>query len=88
MSEEQKVSFMQELDRWSDEMVIQPLLAAVKKSRNGELSEEARYELEEEAMQGVRTVIRQKVLQSYRNGRMTRGEAPANLPVARRPVRA
>ncbi len=75
---------MQELDFWSDEMVIQPLLAAVKKSRSSELSEEARYELVEEAMGAVRTVIRQKVLQSYRNGRMTRTSGPENLPVAKR----
>jgi len=85
---EQKVSFMQELDRWTDENVIQPFLSAQKEAGSAELSEEGRDEKVAQAMDAVRTAIRQKVLQSFRNGRMTRGTPPAKLPVPKRQVRA
>jgi hypothetical protein len=48
---EQKQSFMQQLDAWTDEVIIAPLF------REGpEIAEE------------IREAIRDKVLQSYRNG--------------------
>ena len=58
MSEEkQKSSFMQELDRWSDSNIISPLYA-------GESSPDDWME----AVERVKKAIREKVLQSYRNG--------------------
>jgi len=49
---EQKVSFMQQLDNWTDEAVIAPLVDG------GGV----------EAQLQVRKAIREKVLESYRNG--------------------
>ena len=72
MSEEQKVSFMQDLDRWTDENIVLPLF-----------NTDANQDDWEEGVARVKQAIRQKVLQSYRNGRMTRTGGPENLPVAR-----
>ena len=48
---EQKLSYMQQLDSWTDETVIAPLLD------NGT-----------DAIERVQKAIREKVLESYRNG--------------------
>ena len=75
MSEEQKnsSSFMQELDKWTDVNVVMPLFNTSDES--GWLQAVAR----------VKKAIREKVLQSYKNGRMTRGgSAPQDLPTPRR----
>ena len=56
MSEQKPMSFMQELDRWSDSNVISPLLA------------DSDPEKWLEAAERVKKAIREKVLQSYRNG--------------------
>ena len=77
MSEEQKSSssYMQQLDQWLDLNVILPL---------GDASQRDEQAWEEAAAM-VKKAIREKVLQSYRNGRMTRGgNAPENLPTPRR----
>ncbi len=60
MSEQTKTSFMQELDRWSETNVISPLYA-------GESDPEEWME----AVERVKKAIRQKVLESYRNGQVT-----------------
>lgn len=71
MSEQQEKpsSFMQELDRWSDSNVISPLYA-------GESSAEDWMD----AVERVKKAIRQKVLESYRNGQV----AGPRQPVAAR----
>lgn len=48
---EQKINFMAQLDAWTDEMVIAPLL------ENGA-----------EAVKDVQYAIREKTLESYKNG--------------------
>jgi hypothetical protein len=62
MSEQQQKpeSFMRKLDQWTDEAVIEPLL------NGGGVG----TQLE------VRSAIREKVLESYRNGQGTRPTAP------------
>jgi hypothetical protein len=59
MSEEKQSSFMTELDRWTDANVISPLFA-------GESSPDDWME----AVERVKKAIRQKVLESYRNGQV------------------
>ncbi len=76
MSEEKKSSsFMQELDAWVDGNVIFPLMQSEPQGGSWE-----------EIVDSVKRAIREKVLQSYKNGRGTRlgGNAPENLPTARR----
>ena len=65
---------MQELDKWTDTNVVMPLF-----------NTDANQDDWEEAVAQVKKAIREKVLQSYKNGRMTRGgNAPENLPTPRR----
>ena len=59
MSEQKKPSFMEELDKWTMATVIDPLMYA--------LSEED-SDGWEEASDRIKKAIRQKVLDSYRNG--------------------
>lgn len=76
MSEEQKTSpsYMQQLDAWIDGNVIFPLMNSEPEAGSWE-----------ETVERVKKAIREKVLQSYKNGRMTRmGDAPENLPTPRR----
>lgn len=57
MSEQEKpMSFMEELDRWTETTVITPLAKA---DQAGEW---------DAAVDSVKKAIREKVLQSYRNG--------------------
>lgn len=64
MSEQEKTqSFMQELDGWSVEAVIAPLLD------DGP-----------DAIDGVKKAIREKVLQSYRNGQSAGPRPAARAP--------
>lgn len=68
---EQKKSFMEELDSWTEENVIEDLLAS-----DPNLPEDW-----ERAVEGVKRAIRAKVLESYRNGQKKLGEgaqAPAS----------
>jgi uncharacterized protein YegL len=64
--EKQKSSFMQELDQWIDANVVQPLLEADQfepdSLAGGNVSEL------QTAIAAVKRSIREKVLQSYRNG--------------------
>ena len=76
MSEEQKKSssYMQQLDAWIDGNVVFPLMQTEPEAGSWE-----------ETVAKVKKAIREKVLQSYKNGRMTRsGNAPENLPTPRR----
>ena len=57
---EQKQSFMQQLDEWTESTVINPLL-----SNDGESDEFVGGETIEQ----IQKAIRAKVLESYRNGR-------------------
>lgn len=56
---EQKVSFMQELDMWTNSNVISPLFAS-----------ETSPDDWEDAVERVKKAIRAKVLESYRNGQV------------------
>ena len=56
MSEQKPSSFMQELDLWSESTIIGPLFAS-------ETEEDF-----EPVIERVKKAIREKVLQSYRNG--------------------
>ena len=67
MSEQkQESSFMQELDRWTESTIIGPLLAS-----------ETDAEDWEPAIERVKKAIRQKVLESYRNGQVAGPRQPA-----------
>jgi len=60
MSEqEKKSSFMEELDRWTESTIIGPLLAS-----------ETDEEDWEPTIDRVKKAVRQKVLESYRNGQV------------------
>src|SRR5437879_13531436 len=63
MSEEQKrsSSFMQELDKWTDANVVTPLFNTDPEAGQWE-----------ETVEMVKKAIREKVLQSYKNGRIDR----------------
>jgi hypothetical protein len=68
MSEEKKPSrFMQELDQWADAKVIDPLLNP---EQEGDLEMNIAY---------VKRAIREKVLESYRNGQKA-GPRTSNYP--------
>lgn len=56
---EQKQSFMQQLDAWTTATVINPLHQAVTEGDGADC---------DAACEAVKTAIRQKVLESYRNG--------------------
>ena len=55
---EQKISFMASLDAWSDASIIEPLADAYLNGPEGIINAQAQ----------VRKAIREKVLESYRNG--------------------
>jgi hypothetical protein len=59
MSEEKR-SFMQELDLWSETNIINPLLCN---------DDEPDEYIGEERIEQIQKAIREKVLESYRNGR-------------------
>jgi hypothetical protein len=56
MSEQKQSSFMQELDKWTESTIIGPLFAS---EADGNW---------EPVIEQVKKAIREKVLQSYRNG--------------------
>ena len=59
MSEQKRTSFMEELDQWTESTVIGPLFAS-----------EVNGEDWEPAIERVKKAVRQKVLESYRNGQV------------------
>ena len=59
MSEQKKSSFMEELDKWTMANVIDPLMYAFAEDEDEEWTK---------ASDRIKTAIRQKVLDSYRNG--------------------
>ena len=61
---EQKESFMQRLDAWTDEAIIEPL------------AENAGAVIGVEMQLQIRQAIREKVLESYRNGQAAKPAAP------------
>ena len=61
---EQKQSYMQQLDAWTFQSVIEPLLIAAESGGAAEWNK---------ARDGVYAAIRQKVLESYRNGQDSAG---------------
>jgi len=59
MSEQKKPSFMEELDKWTEATVIDPMTYAFAED------DEERWNV---ASAGIKKAIREKVLESYRNG--------------------
>lgn len=55
---EQKTNYMSQLDEWTERNVIEPLHYAIA----------SEGEADEEAITLIKKVIREKVLESYRNG--------------------
>jgi len=71
-SQDKPKSYMQELDHWTHERVIEPLLVVWSAQEDGDPKSEEATEL---ACQEVRKAIREKVLESYRNGQKA-GQRP------------
>jgi hypothetical protein len=65
--EKQKSSFMEELDQWTESTIIGPLFAS-----------ETDQEDWEPAIERVKKAIRQKVLDSYRNGQAAGPRQPVS----------
>ena len=70
MSEQRPSSFMQELDLWTESNVIGPLFASETDGADWE-----------PAIERVKKAVRQKVLESYRNGQVA-GPRQPRQPVA------
>ena len=70
---EQKQSFMQELDIWSEANVINPLLSN---------DDDADEYVGGETVERIQKAIREKVLESYRNGQAAGSRRPV-APVRR-----
>jgi hypothetical protein len=84
MSEQEKpTSFMEELDKWTDANVVQPLEQGVYDDLK--TNDPA---FRDELVQGIKKAIRQKVLESYRNGQKAQGSKPQNGFRPRRPFKA
>jgi hypothetical protein len=76
MSEQPKPSrYMQELDRWTQENVIDPLLTAWSAEAEEE-NDPRTLEATEIVCQKVKKAIRGKVLDSYHNGLAKAGQRP------------
>lgn len=78
------MNYMQELDQWTDENVLVPIVESWQTGKDRDF---------EDAQDAVRKAIRIKVLESYRNGAKRcpnchgeRSEKPAQRPL-RRPFR-
>ena len=67
MSEQKPRSFMQELDQWIEEEVFENLYAIWNESQDGNMNATA---------ESVKKAIREKVLESYKNG-IKAGAKPA-----------
>ena len=64
MSEQQKQSFMQELDQWIEEEVFENLYAIWNESQDGNMGA---------SPSSVKRAIREKILESYHNGQKAKG---------------
>ncbi len=73
---EQKQSFMQQLDAWTTATVINPLHEALTEGDGADC---------DAACDAVKSAIRQKVLESYRNGQAAAGVK--SQPSSQRPRR-
>ena len=73
--EKEKSSFMQELDRWTESTIIGPLFAS-----------EVDGEDWEPAIERIKKAIREKVLDSYRNGLRAKPRQPRQPAVEQRRV--
>jgi hypothetical protein len=84
--ENQKTNYMAQLDEWTDEQVIKPLFEAwefQEKAHDDESAKLAAQEVEE-AVKDVHKAIREKVLESYRNGLKAKDSRPSRSGAARR----
>jgi hypothetical protein len=68
MAEQKAASFMQELDRWTEATVINPLEGAIM---------DANQKLYQETVERIQKAVRQKVLESHRNGQKAGDYKPA-----------
>jgi hypothetical protein len=67
---EQRQGFMQQLDGWTEAQVIKPAIAAWREYQDllDQLPEEDAKDAFRTAMDEVKKAVREKVLESYRNG--------------------
>jgi hypothetical protein len=72
MSEQKPMSFMQELDKWTEATIIRPLHHAIVEGDDDDCTA---------ASEAVKKAIREKTLESYHNGQKANVAAPATLPV-------
>lgn len=75
-SEQTKTNYMTQLDDWIDEQVIEPLFEAwdfQEKAPDEESAKAAAEELEE-TRSDVHKAIKEKTLESYRNGQKSSGQ--------------
>ncbi len=63
---EVRSNYMAELDHWIEQTVIQPLYSAWQAGEDGDAHHDRKGEMKTTQM--VKGAIRQKVLESYRNG--------------------
>ena len=80
---EVRTSFMAELDQWSQEEVIKPLLDMFPRVAGETVYDEDLPYAPEQVLADVKKAIRAKVLESYRNGQSA-GPRKA-IPAKRRP---
>jgi len=83
---EQKTSFMVELDQWTQSVVIDPLLLDVADATERAGNHDSQQHLEQTIAE-VKKAIRQKVLESYRNGQGATPGAKPSRPSSFRPRR-
>jgi hypothetical protein len=69
MSEQKRPSFMEELDQWTESTIIGPLFASETDGKDWE-----------PAIERVKKAVRQKVLESYRNGQVAGPRRVAKEP--------
>lgn len=84
--ENQNQSYMQLLDNWIDKQIIEPLFEAWEMEEKVADEESAKLAAQdvEETVKEVHKAIREKVLDSYRNGQKAKSSKPTQGSAARR----
>ncbi len=68
---EQKTNYMATLDEWTDLNIIIPLFEAAQKYKNGDAASDTEMRRIDAT---VKKLVREKVLESYRNGQAAKGK--------------
>lgn len=85
-NQNQKTNYMAQLDEWTDGHIVKPLFEAwemQEKVADEESLKVANQEVEE-TVKAVHKAIREKVLESYRNGQQAKGNRTTQAGAARR----